>query len=107
MSPSPNDDNSFVVPSVPEGVNVQNVEWERAVDRLHYAFQPIVNVHTGATYGYEALLRGWDDAGFSCIHELFDRAHDELILHQLDVRLRAKAVESFVKVPHHQQTRLS
>ena len=36
-----------------------------------YAFQPIVNVHTGEAYGFEALLRGHRDLGFSDIPALF------------------------------------
>ena len=31
---------------------------------LDSAFQPIVEVTTGATFGYESLLRGHDDLGF-------------------------------------------
>ncbi len=80
--------------------------WEGIIERLHFALQPIVNVHTGAAYGYEALLRGWESAGFQSIHDLFDAAHEELLLHQLDIRLRIKAIETFVQLPHHREARL-
>jgi predicted signal transduction protein with EAL and GGDEF domain len=45
------------------------------LDALHknitYAYQPIVNVHTGEAYGFEALLRGHRALGFSEIPMLF------------------------------------
>jgi EAL domain-containing protein (putative c-di-GMP-specific phosphodiesterase class I)/GGDEF domain-containing protein len=38
---------------------------------LYYAFQPIVGVHSGETYGYEALLRGTRERGFASIADFF------------------------------------
>ncbi len=43
-------------------------------ESLHYAFQPIVNVHTGEAFGFEALLRGTEAAGFDSIAAYFDDA---------------------------------
>ncbi len=43
-------------------------------DNIHFAMQPIVHIQTGATFGFEALLRGHDKAGFNSISEVFDRA---------------------------------
>jgi EAL domain-containing protein (putative c-di-GMP-specific phosphodiesterase class I) len=40
-----------------------NDKWKTALGKLYYAFQPIVNIHSGVTYGFEALLRGWKNAG--------------------------------------------
>jgi EAL domain-containing protein (putative c-di-GMP-specific phosphodiesterase class I) len=31
---------------------------------LDYAFQPIVNIHTGLVYGFEASIRNVDKAGY-------------------------------------------
>jgi len=39
-------------------------EWKLIVDQIDYAFQPIVNIHTGVCLGYEVLLRDYDKAGF-------------------------------------------
>lgn len=39
-----------------------------------YAFQPIVDSHSGAVYAYEALMRGTDAAGFASIDAFFDHA---------------------------------
>lgn len=72
-------------------------KWQRIVNNLSYAFQPIVNIHTGVTYGFEALLRGWQDAGFVSIKEVFDSAYYECCLYQFDLALRAKAVALFLE----------
>lgn len=68
---------------------------ESVKQTLTYAFQPIVNVHTGVAYGYEALLRGHQDLGLPTIQSLFDIAWDMGILHSLDVILRTIALERF------------
>jgi EAL domain-containing protein (putative c-di-GMP-specific phosphodiesterase class I)/GGDEF domain-containing protein len=39
---------------------------------IDFAFQPIVNVHTGEAYGFEALLRGADQLGHGSIGDFFD-----------------------------------
>ena len=69
--------------------------WEEVTRRLDYAFQPIVSIHTGNVFGLEALLRGWDAAGFSSIQALFDRAYDDQYLYALDLRLRKLALDKF------------
>jgi len=40
---------------------------------LENAFQPIVEVNNGATFGYESLLRGHGELGFKSPLELIDR----------------------------------
>ncbi|WP_259780048.1 EAL domain-containing protein [Aestuariispira ectoiniformans] len=65
---------------------------------LSYAFQPIVNVHTGVAYGYEALLRGHQKLGLPSIQSLFDIAWDMGILHSLDIILRTIALQNFAKL---------
>jgi diguanylate cyclase (GGDEF)-like protein len=80
--------------------------WGSIVDGLDFAFQPIVNIHTGACYGYEALLRGTDTLGFDTIHGFFDAACDDLQLHGLDLVLRAKAVAKFMQIAHHRRAKL-
>lgn len=73
--------------------------WINAFSKFEYAFQPIVNIHTGACFGYEALLRGWKEAGFSSIESVFDMAYEENCLHSLELNLRTKAVRSFSEIP--------
>ena len=66
--------------------------WERAVNQLDYAYQPIINGYTGEVFGYEALLRNWEAAGYSGIHDVFDSAFREKALYTLDLALRKKAI---------------
>lgn len=80
--------------------------WRQVADSLDFAFQPIVDIRTGDCGAYEALLRGWDDAGFSSINAVFDAAHEDLALYQLDLLLREKVVAKFMSIPHHHQAQL-
>ena len=73
---------------------------------VRYAFQPIVNIHTGACWGYEALVRGWEPLGLASIPELFDRAWRLGCLHRLDVALRAKAFHAFSLLDRPSEARL-
>ena len=69
-------------------------KWTKDTDSLYYAYQPIVNIHTGLTLGFEALLRGYKDAGFASINEVFDTAYSETVLYSLDLHLREMAVNN-------------
>jgi len=66
---------------------------------MDYALQPIINIHTGSCYGMEALLRGVEGAGFQSIGEVFDRAFQDGVLHEVDLLLREKAIQKFVTLP--------
>ncbi len=70
--------------------------WQRILDIVDYAFQPIVNIHTGVCFGHEALLRGTADADFKSIDGLFDAAAEDEVLHTVDMALREKAVSKYV-----------
>ncbi len=71
-------------------------DWEMILSRIDFAFQPIVNIHTGRVFGVEALLRGWDEAGFPSIQAVFDRAFAERYLYAVDLRLRKAALDKFI-----------
>ncbi|WP_081763523.1 bifunctional diguanylate cyclase/phosphodiesterase [Imhoffiella purpurea] len=71
----------------------------RAFDALSYALQPIVNVHTGSVYGFEALLRGVGELGFQDIFSLFGYAWEQGHSSALDMRLRELALAHFTCVP--------
>ena len=77
--------------------------WPSRLSRIEYAFQPIVNIHTGVCYGCEALLRNWEDAGIRSISRFFDQAYADGVLYSVDLALREKAIEKFARLEwkHH------
>ncbi len=72
---------------------LDNSFWINCLKHLDYAFQPIVNIHTGICYGYEALLRNTEAAGFESIGAFFDCAFEAGVLHQVDLQLRTLAID--------------
>jgi EAL domain-containing protein (putative c-di-GMP-specific phosphodiesterase class I) len=42
---------------------------------LDYAFQPVVNIHTGLVYGFGAFIRNVDKAGYGPIADFFNSMH--------------------------------
>jgi len=69
--------------------------WTRTCSAMAYAFQPIVNTYTGRVFGYEALLRGFDEQGFPSIHSVFDRAAADGVLAEVHQRLFQQASATF------------
>ncbi|HEB78955.1 MAG TPA: EAL domain-containing protein, partial [Rhodospirillales bacterium] len=67
-------------------------------DNINFAFQPIVNIHTGACYGVEALLRGYEDLGFDKIPDVFDYAHHNGMLHKTEITLKEMSISKFAKL---------
>ncbi|QDG75561.1 GGDEF domain-containing protein [Labrenzia sp. PHM005] len=79
---------------------------ESAETLLDYAFQPIVDAHSGDSYGYEALLRNVGQMGFQTPVEVFDFAEDAGVLVELECLLRKKAVTKFVSLPNRGKAKL-
>ncbi len=79
---------------------------EKAAGLLDFAFQPIVDVHNGAVFGFEALLRGHQEMGVESIFDLFDRAEELKILHRFDMIMRARAIGKFASLPRNHRTKL-
>lgn len=73
---------------------------------LDVAFQPIVDIHSGVTFGVEALLRGTDTLGYETIESFFDRLYEENILYTFDVLLREKVIEKFCTIEGHENLKL-
>ncbi len=59
------------------------------------AYQPIVSIHSGATYGYEALLRGHETLGQASPRALVDRLLGSELAVAADGLLRRKSIEGF------------
>ncbi|MFZ2889926.1 GGDEF domain-containing protein [Sulfuricurvum sp.] len=69
--------------------------YDHCYNVLDIAFQPIVDIHSGITFGVEALLRGTDVLGFISIEAFFDHLYKEDVLYEFDLRLREKVIEKF------------
>lgn len=80
--------------------------WESALQKFHFAFQPIFACRSGELFAVEALLRGSREAGFTSIAEVFDLAFEQKILFHLDLRLREKAIAQFCELPQARTCRL-
>ena len=73
--------------------------WSKIIDKLDYAFQPIIYSHTGKIYAVEALLRNVQDIpGLTNIDDLFDLAFNDDYLYELDLQLREKAISKFSRI---------
>ena len=83
--------------AAPATANSDTLFLKHVESEIDYAFQPIVNIHTGAVFGFEALLRGHDRFGFDNIPMFFEYAFSRGILHRLDLILREIAVAKFMR----------
>jgi EAL domain-containing protein (putative c-di-GMP-specific phosphodiesterase class I)/GGDEF domain-containing protein len=79
-------------------INEINEHWQSCIDVLEYAFQPLVNIHTGVAIGHEALLRNYQQAGFASIQGVFDAAYVEKVLFKVDLALREKAISQYARL---------
>ena len=70
--------------------------WDQIIDKLDYAFQPIIHSFTGKIYGVEALIRNVQNiSGLNAIDDLFNMAFNDDYLYELDLHLREKAIKKF------------
>lgn len=82
-------------------------KWAAIVfDIVDYAFQPIINVHTGAVFGFEALLRNYELVGFETAQEFFDAAYREGVLFKVELFLREKAIQKFIATGAYEKSKL-
>lgn len=73
--------------------------WTEIIEKLDYAFQPIIYSHSGKIYAVEALLRNVNEIpGVMSIDDLFDLAFNDDYLYELDLQLREKAISKFAKI---------
>jgi diguanylate cyclase (GGDEF)-like protein len=80
--------------------------WADIVATLDHAFQPVVNTHSGITFGQEALLRNYAAAGFPSIDSFFETCHANAILTEIEFALCDKAMVKFCRIPDHENVKL-
>ncbi|MBD3840893.1 MAG: EAL domain-containing protein [Campylobacterales bacterium] len=68
-------------------------KWESILQNIDFAYQPIVDISTGSTIAYEALLRNHEKNGFLSIDDFFDTAYQNSVLYKIDLKLREKAIQ--------------
>ncbi|MPM23036.1 hypothetical protein SDC9_69498 [bioreactor metagenome] len=68
---------------------------------IHTVFQPIVSLETGIVFGYEALSRISIPACEVGIEELFQIAHHQDRLWELEMLCRKKALQNAARQPRH------
>lgn len=73
---------------------------------LDPAFQPIVEVNTGAVFGYESLMRGQDQMGFNSPLELIDRMAETGQLAALDQMMAGRSLSKFTALTDFRSTTL-
>lgn len=83
-----------------------NARWRAVIADLGHAFQPVVNIHSGHTYGLEALLRGYEAAGFASPEALFDAAFAEGALEAVDIALKDMAIAAYAAWPFSRDRKL-
>lgn len=75
------------------------INWNEIIDKLDYAFQPIIYSHTGKIYAVEALIRGINNIPeLTSIDDLFNLAFNDDYLYELDLQLREKAISKFSNI---------
>lgn len=72
-------------------------DWNDLLSSVEFAFQPIVNIHTGSCYAFEALARGYEKIGFSSVDAMFRAAGSDEELFRIDTLLREAALKKFAK----------
>ncbi len=80
--------------------------WDGISAHLDIALQPIVNIHTGVVFGFEALLRGTDALGAASIGEFFDDCHVRGLLPDIEALIREMALTKFAEIEPTRRGRL-
>lgn len=80
--------------------------FEPILNKLDYAFQPIVNTLTGECFGMEALLRNVDETGFESIEIFFESLVQNDLLYKFETRLFEKALRKFRTIPENERMHL-
>ena len=72
---------------------------ETAKKTIGHALQPIVSIHSGTCLGYEFLIRGYEEAGFDTISEIFNKAQTAGCLADFELYMFTRALEKYRNLP--------
>jgi diguanylate cyclase (GGDEF)-like protein len=72
-------------------------KWQKIIDELDFAYQPIISFDTGKVIGFESLLRNTEKTEFKTIDGFFDKAYEENILYEVELELRKNTIKKFLK----------
>jgi len=75
---------------------IENKKWATIVEKIEFAYEPIVNIYSGATFGFEISIKNFADFGYSEEKELYDDAHKERLLVPVELYIRKNAVTTFM-----------
>ncbi|OHD07741.1 MAG: hypothetical protein A2086_01240 [Spirochaetes bacterium GWD1_27_9] len=81
-------------------------KWQKMIDVVDFAFQPIINPLTGVTFAVEALIRNTENLGFNAINEFFDLAYKEKLIFYVDIELRKKVIKKFTDIDFYKKIKL-
>jgi len=104
--------NQTVVSPIASGTGGLDLSMTSVTDMVRYAgvldiaFQPIVDIHTGRVFGFEALTRNVQSFGFASPTEFFDRCHDDGQLGAVEEYLITQAFDKFVRIEGHKTLKL-
>ncbi len=79
---------------------------DTASRELDFAFQPIVDIHNGTVFGYEALMRGHSKMEVQNIFAVLDKADHLDVLHRFDMMMREKVISKYARLPRSHKTKL-
>lgn len=83
-----------------------NEKWKNIIEKLYFVYQPIVNIYSGTTYGFEVFLRGTEEVGFLSADLMFDAAYNEQVLVQVELEIRKRSAIRFLQFGFHEGVRL-
>ncbi len=96
-----------IAPMGHEHPTVEAIDYlEQVKNCVDFAFQPIVDIHNGSVFGYEALLRGYEKLGMGSPFDVLDRAAELSILHRFDMMMRVRVIDKYVTLPRTHRTKL-
>ncbi|MBL8642814.1 MAG: EAL domain-containing protein [Rhodospirillaceae bacterium] len=80
--------------------------WADVANDLDIAFQPIIDIHTGRAFGFEALMRGFNRHQFDSPIDLINRCWEDGYLDILEERIIERSFAHFTTLPEWRSLKL-